>query len=99
MIDGWVMYFARRSHYYRFVGTSRTVFNMQFKTAIISVCLAAASTHAFTPSLHKPSPALTTQLFSSLAVSAEDINAKLAIQMKKLREKDSTSASMTKDVS
>ena len=71
---------------------------MQFKSAIICAAISATSIEAFAPSMDHSRVGTPTNLFSSLAISAEDINAKLAIQMEKLKKKDSTSKSLTKDV-
>jgi hypothetical protein len=72
---------------------------MEFKKAIICLFLSASTANAFAPSRNQPTFAISTKLHSSTTVSAEDINVKLAIQMKKLREKDSTSTSLSADVS
>ena len=72
---------------------------MQFRLAPISILLAAVSTDAFAPSVGNNEISRSTKLHSSLAVSAEDINAKLAVQMAKLRKKDTSSPVVSKDVS
>ena len=74
---------------------------MHFRTAVISLLFTATTIHAFSPSLQHPaiSVVASTKAFSALAVSADDINAKLSAQMQKLKEKDAASPSLSKNVS
>ena len=72
---------------------------MQFKSAIISVLLAAINVHGFVPSMTNSRRTLATKMSSAFAVSADEVNAKLAAQMEKLKAKDATSPSLGPDVS
>lgn len=71
---------------------------MKFTSTIIAALCFTSFAGAFAPSSFPQSRSITSTQ-RNVAVTADDINAKLAAQMQKLREKDATSPKLNPDVS
>jgi len=72
---------------------------MKFTCTLISVLAAANTVEAFAPALHSTRSISSYTQRNAAVVSADDINAKLAAQMQKLKEKDASSTQLSGDVS
>jgi hypothetical protein len=75
------------------------LFNMKFTCNLISLLAAATSVEAFAPALHSNRSISSYSQRNAAVVSADDINAKLAAQMQKLKEKDASSTQLSGGVS
>lgn len=71
---------------------------MKFTSTIIAALSLASFAGAFAPSSFPQSRSISSTQ-CNVAITADDINAKLAAQMQKLREKDATSPKLNHDVS
>lgn len=71
---------------------------MKFTSTIIAALSLPAFAVAFVPSTLPQSRSVSSTQ-CNVAVTADDINAKLAAQMQRLREKDATSPKLNPDVS